>query len=441
MKRKYIWFIIISLLVLSLTSCKADKNIDTSNNTVHIWMYDGEYTSSMHDLLPKVRNYCSKNEIPLEIHYYTDDEMTYDDYVLKRNASLYNANSIVWGGPNEMKNVSQKHADYTKIDNYENIGDSFKCLPYIPCSYEAKLDLLDINLLNYYDITIEKDMLSYPEYRSIVFEMIEKGAEFNNEYVINRMYIEEKAAKYMLPLNIVELGKNIDDEYKINVIKAIKEVAQEKVFNYECANQSSYKRLIDQKTNLYLVVADSRNIYNWYIPYDSENGEFRVGKEAETINDTIVVYSPIKISSAIYIGENVDNDNIYDLVNYMISPDFYKNEFGNIEDGFMGSNFTFKNDNQEKLYESIKMTQTKFEGNDNKDIERIEKIINNNVKNGNLSEEYIKLFAYDIPFNSPNNLLYYFMKEESNKLMNGNISDNELKKDVDNFIAKLKLLF
>ncbi|QSX04959.1 hypothetical protein JYG23_09680 [Sedimentibacter sp. zth1] len=432
--RKNIFFIaLLVLFIFILTSCKADKN----NDTVHIWMYDGEYISSMHNSLSKVENYCSDNEIPLEIHYYTDDEMTDDDYVLKRNASLNNPNNIVWGGANEMCSLPSEHANYIKIDNYKNVGEGFRCLSYIPCSYIGKIDLVDINLLNYYDITIEKDMLSYPEYRSIVFEMIEKGAEFNNEYVINKMYIEEKAAKYMLPLNIVELGKNINDEYEENLINAIKEVAQEKVFNYECVNQRSSKRLIDLKTNLYLTVAESIDMDLWNVPY---NGEPGIMKTVDSISDTIMIFKPLYITNSVFVAENVKNEKVYDVVNYILSTECIKNRCYEAEDSVQI--YTLKNDVSDELYVILNgESLLEFKENNKEDLDRIEKIINSNIKNGNLSQEYVELLQFDVLFNTPNSSLYEFISNESNKLMNGNISDDELKKDVDNFIAKLKLRF
>ncbi|QSX04958.1 hypothetical protein JYG23_09675 [Sedimentibacter sp. zth1] len=432
MKKKYKLLIFILLILVVLTACKAGKN----NDTVHIWMYGDKIEGSFYNALPSIRMYCLENNIPLEVHYFTSKEMTYEDYILKRNVSLAQSNSIVWGRYREMQSLPTQHADYNKIKNYKNVGDNFKKFPFIACSHNSYCLLLNEELLDYYDINIEEDMISYSQYINLVFELIDKGARFTNEELLKKLYIDNIVNNYSLRLSTTATEKDLDDNYKLNLINAIKKIASDNFYDDYSYTNALSNQLIDQHTNLPLWISFTNfPVQYWFSPMYS-NGESL--KLVENLKDGVVVFRPGVINNGIYISDKVTNEHVYDIVNYILSPEYIKL----LNMSMVEYYYTFNNDLKYYLYdmEGKYTGYDKYYEKNEKVIKKLDKVINDNIKGGNLEQKYVEMLSYDY-FLSPNFGLSIFITDEVNKLLNNNLDNVNLEDDVDDMINKLKLKF
>ena len=202
MGRKIISITLIIMMMFTFTSCNSVKN---DNATIQIWWYNysysGGYTKAIQNVLFQLEFYCKENGIPIEVVIYGEDTLAYEDYILKRNVAMANGNMITIEDADNMWDISKQHADYTKLENYENLLESFKdrfCIP-LGVYYGA----MDINLdaIKYYDINIDKSLITYDEYLEIKQKMKENSARFKmNLYEYSDIadyYIVKHGLKYV----------------------------------------------------------------------------------------------------------------------------------------------------------------------------------------------------------------------------------------------------
>lgn len=151
--KKYITIFIIMMLVL--VSC----NKAEPDDTVKVWMYrySGE-SGGTYDIMnlieTEITNYAEENKIKVEILNYKEDELSLEDYKLKRNLALEhgNADIIIGDMYGNMAQMSEYAGDYTKLENYENIFDNFKGQCCIPIGSIMRSILLDNKVLKSYSI-------------------------------------------------------------------------------------------------------------------------------------------------------------------------------------------------------------------------------------------------------------------------------------------------
>ena len=87
MFKKFISIILITIILFTISAC----GINNDNATIQIWSYDFDnaeaYSDAVSSILSEAKLFCDNNGIPVEIIRYNEKTMSYDDYVLKRNAA------------------------------------------------------------------------------------------------------------------------------------------------------------------------------------------------------------------------------------------------------------------------------------------------------------------------------------------------------------------
>ncbi|QSX05303.1 hypothetical protein JYG23_11540 [Sedimentibacter sp. zth1] len=425
-KKRYILLFLIFILIISITtSCKkADPN------TVHLWMYQRDQNDQIAMLIPDIERYCENNEIPLQIHCYYESEMSYDDYILKRNINLEKNNTIVCGNYNEMRNLNSEHANYENIENYKNIVKSCKNLPYMLVAYTYNIRLINKNLLDVYDINFDKDIMSPTDYRNIIFRLLENGADLSNDSAINNACVTNLMYEYNLNLNNTTKESEIDEEYRNNLANAIRKFVEKSKDRTNIALGCS-KTIIDNKTNLTLDIgygSDCREDNCYYT-------DFNKNTLLKSLKDTIVLFEPDMIRYAIYINDKITNESTYKLANYMLDSEL-------LGENIRFSCFTLKNDCADNMYMNIVNNNVEIEEyykENETELKCINEIIERNILNGNISEEFINELSYKTL--GMNSLMECFIMNA--QLFNINRGEEKTEEfidiNLDNFIKKIKL--
>ncbi|QSX05876.1 hypothetical protein JYG23_14625 [Sedimentibacter sp. zth1] len=384
--------ILLSMMLSMFCSCNRsnltdsgvnnNQNTDYSNDVINIWMYQDKSPNTKR-LIPAIEKYCKEKNINYQMHCYSLEEMTYEDYILKRNINLDKANTIVFGGKEEMKNLNINHADYSNVSAFSNIADSCKCLTYIPISYHNKMTLINKNLLNLYEVECNKEIICKKEYYELIQQLIDKGAKFDNDFLMCELKARLLMEKYELILSDNDTQSSIDNTYIENLKKAVQEFVNINKDRIEFKDGKVSKVIIDEYTNLKLTVGFNPLSYDNHRYYVDENNEILI----KSLKDTIIFFEPKYIDYAIYIGENVTNNGTFDLVNYMMSADTIRKNYGS-------HTFMLKNDCKENLL-CMSTTDTELEDEKEYYIEnaqefvRIDNILNDNIYNGNINKEFI----------------------------------------------------
>lgn len=460
-KNKNIVLIFIFIIfIVSISGCKNDNSnnkelnedslpdgYDTSEEVIHIWKYvgtnNGENTSK---LIPLIEYYCKTNNIPYQLHCYYENEITFEDYELKRNLNLNNPNTIVFGGTPEFNSkISSEHADYNKIQEYANIADSCKQLPIIPISYMYDINLLNKKLLDYYSIQYDKEIVLFDDYYEILNQLINSGAKFNITWQYFYLDTTYLCKKNNLFLNIDDTSEKIDDNYINSFKSVVKELLKRgNDLNIFESTESGFEYdLIDENTNMKLFVGknSSSDTHLYYMPdYNGNNNNYLV----QDISDTLIYFVPRYIEYAIYIGENVTNEKIYDIANYMMSSDFLSQ--------YTFGNYMLKNDNENNLYKPSVTSDTAYNeqvleycNNNANAIKNIDKILNENILNGNISSESVKTLinnTYKINYFISSNIYKFVYDIYVDSKTSGSIdksTQNFFDNQMEDFITSLKL--
>lgn len=191
MKKRFI-FIIVMILITSilLSSCingdNSKSNSTTFNNDkIQIWYYayqDTQVSEDISKILEKAKVFCDENNIPLEVFKYDANILSQEDYKLKRNVSAATGNAIIIEDIDSMRDLSEQHADYSKISNYNNLINSYKNKFCIPFGTSPFVMFINNEAMQFYGINPEKKLITYTEYLKIKQDMKERGAKFELNY-------------------------------------------------------------------------------------------------------------------------------------------------------------------------------------------------------------------------------------------------------------------
>ncbi len=351
MIKKLISVILIITMIFTFASCDKTKK---DNATIQIWYYDYgndiAYFNSIMSIISNVKLFCDREDIPLELVKYDKKTISYEDYVLKRNIAAAGGNIIIIEDVKYMWDLSKQHADYTKLDNYENLLDVYKdkfCIP-IGVLYEAQV--INRGILNYYDINIDKSIITYDEYLEIKHQMKEKGARF-------KMNLEEYSEKTNYYIN----------KYGLSYVNETSEI-----FNDKNKFKTALKNIIIETCDDFILYNDGKldqdNIYaqngvRTYNIYD-ENSQLYIYEESgansltnyynfsmysDLILNNILVVSSMNysISPCFYMANKITNDRIYEVADFIVSEDTYKS----ISDGVHPYSPVFNGEKTRKILE------------------------------------------------------------------------------------------
>lgn len=157
------------------------NSVTKGDDTIQLWYYYFGIEKGINDVLINgIKNYCEINEIPLEVHNYDSDTITYEDYILKRNIAAVTGNFISIDSLIRMNNLPKDSAaDYTKLENYSKLFDVHKGRECISLGMHYTGLFINKKAIDYYGIdTSQTPVITYTDYLKIKQEMKEKGAKF-----------------------------------------------------------------------------------------------------------------------------------------------------------------------------------------------------------------------------------------------------------------------
>ena len=333
MLRRFVLVILITIMIFLFTSCNKTND---ENAIIQIWSYDFNvhsntgYPKTVSTLLSNAKFFCDNNGIPVEIIRYSEKDISYDDYVLKRNAAAAtNGNMIIIENVRNISDLDDQQADYTKLESYNKLIDVYKDRFCIPLGVGHRTTYKYNNAINYYNIKTDNPLITYEEYLNIKQQMKEKGARFKISYLefleIIDYYLIKNNIKYVNGESEI-----LKDSNRFN--KILKNTVIDLCDDFKLYND---KVLYGSDLNAKRIVDYSYNKKDFII-YD-ENSELILSESPEAplvvhyqnyVNDSIIdktfVLNPyVYISPCFFMYKKITNDKIYDLANYIVSESSY----------------------------------------------------------------------------------------------------------------------
>ncbi len=336
---KKLFLIILSILLLSGCSGKA-ANVpevqEQDDGIVNVLCYYFEGSDDAYNIkeaTKRMRKYGQDNNVEIKVKTYTNEEMSRDDFALKRNTLIQNNEvDVVFDMADSLYEIKDKCGDYSKLSTYENIWDNLKGYYCIPLFLESKADKLNNEAWEVYGINPEKDVLTRQEYYEIKQLMKEKGARF----ALNKCEMMELVEYYTIKNNVRvkeedkysvnkdELKQTVKDVYE-DIEKYYDTFDSEKIKNYETdyeiRDEATNKVVRDWNTVLFTKM-DS---YELIIEYISNGGNFKEGKSS----DSSIVIDDIAIQAGrnfqypcIFIRKN-SADEVYKVTSELFTEDYY----------------------------------------------------------------------------------------------------------------------
>lgn len=325
MKRKFICLILIIINFLILASCIKTSN---SNDKIQLWFYDfyREEVPYMTEnkaalkIIDSAKKFCEENDIPLEVFIYTADSISLEDYILKRNLSAASGNMISIDNIYNLFDLAKHHADYTKLDNYENLLDFYKGEFCIPLCIEDKMDILDNKLLELNNLSTDKKLITYCEYLDIKQKLKEKGVKFE----LSREEILELIDYHLYSNKVLYLNENskiIDDDiaFKKTLKKILLDICNDIISYYD----SSDFELINEYSK-YLGIKDKVNGIIFHEILIQEKLINPYIEKFDVLNNTFFMSPTMDINNpSFFMHKKITNDKIYDLANHIVSEEMY----------------------------------------------------------------------------------------------------------------------
>ena len=315
---------ILTMLLITLTSCnkKSDDNAE-----IQLWYYDyivNDYSIDIGYLIKGVEEFCQKNEIPLKIFKYDKKTLSYDDYTLKRNLAAASGNMIIIEDARYIWDLSKHHADYKKLDSYNNLFNEYKDKFCIPVGINGSYGVIDPKTLEYYGIKLNKSIVTNDEYLELKQEMKQKGANFK----INWLEYFEKLKYYqnkydLLYVNDTSEILNNADKFRNSLKYCITDICDEFIKN------GDFSKLVVTDLEMDNNIYDESSGLNLYYENAKHKGlvtYFWLEKEYDSIIDNILVTDVLstKLSPCFYMNKKITNKRIWELANFITGEDMYK---------------------------------------------------------------------------------------------------------------------
>ncbi len=328
MEKRLISIVLIVTILLTLTSCTGVKN---DNATIQLWWYNysnsGWYTNAVENVLTQLKIYCDENSIPLEIVKYGQDTLAYEDYVLKRNSAMANGNMITIDDARRLHDIEKYHADYSKVENYNQLFDVYKdrfCIP-IGIGYRSKA--INNLALEYYGINTENSVITYDNYLEIKQQMKKNGAQFRlNQGELNELtdyYLIKNGLRYINEdsqiIDNAEEFKQVIKKSAVEIYDDIKTFYEDyEEFEFSYNGDWSDKDFVRYDKNSGLELKNDMQD-SYMITYYSDYMEFN----ADILSKTFVVSYGIFNSPCVFMHKKITNKRIYDVFNKLIDESQY----------------------------------------------------------------------------------------------------------------------
>lgn len=255
--RKIVFFLLI-IVTLTISSCKS--KIDT--DVVKIWWYkqpDGynAYNYTVQIALEEIKAYARNNNMKIEVTKFYEDILSYDDYILKRNAAVESGDvDILFDTVSNLHSLRNKNGDYTKINTYKNIFDSFKGYYCLPLCYYTSAKVMNNEVLKLYNINCDK-VITMDEYYEIKHMLRNYGAKFE----FNAMEVVELVDRYYRKNNVAVIEE--DGKYTVNkdsVKQTIYDIYRDITDNYNHENieNNSINKVYENNSG---IIFSSKSLY------------------------------------------------------------------------------------------------------------------------------------------------------------------------------------
>jgi len=314
------------IFFLILTACSSNANQEFEDDVVKIWWYeekglgDGEttYNYVMNKAIEKLKFDAELNDIKMEINKFSYKDLSYEDYVLKRNAAItYGDVNIIFDKVDNLYQLRDKAGSYEKVEKYEKIFDNFKNQYCIPIYTDMRVDFVNNDVLKKYNIE-PKNVITLKEYYEIKQNMKRSGAEFK----LNNKEIGELIDYYILKNNAEVVNK--DGKLDINK-DAVKNTILEIVDDLNNYYNYRYNDLenVDDEYKIY----EKTSGYDFSgFMYDFSALSYEEYKNVPSIEKTTIVimdddYIQLTIP-CIFIPKNNKNDDAYKLANVLLNDSF-----------------------------------------------------------------------------------------------------------------------
>ncbi len=330
MLRSSIFAILVIILIFICVSCNDGTSND--NATIQVWSYDfintEAYSKALADTLSNIKFFCEKNEIPMEIMRYSEKDISYDDYVLKRNAAVSNGNAIIIEDASYIHDLAKHHADYTKLENYNNLLDVYKDKFCIPLGIGYSVLYRYNDAINFYGINTDNPLITYNEYLEIKQQMKEKGARFKLNYLEFKELIDYFSIKNNIKFineesEILKQSSDFKESLKNTIIELCDDF---KLYNNKILSDNL-------KYNENTIISYNKNDYTIYdensllILCDNLESSFITYRgsyvDNSILDKTFVIDPDVFISPSFFMYKKITNDKIYDLANYIVSESSY----------------------------------------------------------------------------------------------------------------------
>lgn len=348
MKKRLIIIILIIMFTATsifLTSCVKrnneqinnvqadDSNKASSNNKIQLWYYifsKGIYEHEILNIVDKAKQFCEENKIPLEINGYDRDTMSKEDYILKRNIAMASGNVIIIDNIENLHTIAKHHADYTKVDNYNNLIDEYKDRFCIPLGVKYEAISLQNEVMQYYDISTEKTLMTYTDYLELKQAMKIKGAKFE----LNNKEYNQLVEYYIYKNNFLFLNEDDEtlkdkNEFK-KILKNIIIGSCNDILLYNDGDlkiKNEARDIYDKKSDIILDIDNFNDISDIIIPgsynsivTSSQHGKYQIDiiNKSFYINPYGLNYSP-----NLYLYKKITDERIFDLVNHIANEETY----------------------------------------------------------------------------------------------------------------------
>ena len=324
--KKYI-VVILVLEMLLFTSCnKLEKN-NLNSNIVKIWLYEDEnntiYTDNMDLILDQLNKSADENNIELEIRKYSSKELSYDNYILKRNAAIASCDvDILFDNAYNLYSIKEYSADYNNLSTFTNVFKNLRQSYCIPIISNITVDIINNDVLDYFNIKTDKVIMT-EEYYEIKQKMKESGAKFKfNEVELNELI------KYYINKNNIEILKSegklrVNEE---NIKNTINQIYQDIMKNYDVNDDfeiSELNRTIFEKTtesdfSNMLLYRPSANVKDFI----GASNSFTITNYSLVLNQNDVMKNTTV--PCLFINNNTKNENTYKIASILFDNDFQK---------------------------------------------------------------------------------------------------------------------
>lgn len=320
--------IIFIIIILSLTLVSCKNSFNNEPDIVKISIYKNNYSdyALMNNVIDEITKYAKEKNIKIDIKEYSLEELSYDDYVMKRNVDIFTGESdISFGTINDLYPLKKMSGDYTRIKTYGNLMDNYKGSYCIPLAFIGHANFLNKEIFDKYNINTDNVITKF-EYYECKQNMKAAGARFR----LNEVEYMELVDYYSLKYNFLT---EKDGKYylkKDNLKSALKGICQDLKENYSSFNLKNLKlknideisdyQIIDEKTDNELFnrskepisISNFNNLHNKLINYSKiyTNSKILISG----VND-------LKYMPCLFIN-NKSSDKAYELATVLFENEF-----------------------------------------------------------------------------------------------------------------------